>query len=230
MTTFEIAVPFSLGLVSSLHCAQMCGPLVLAYSIPLPSGSRRSAWAHLAYNAGRIITYACFGAIAGAAGGGLLTIGRLAGIERWAAMTAGAAMILAGILMSGWLPQQTLVRIGGGSGSWISRTSGRLLRSPDPASKLTLGLVLGFLPCGLVYAALIKALDAGSAFAGAVTMVAFGAGTSAALLGIGLFSSAITARLGRHANRFATVSILLLGAFLLWRGYIGAAPGCHHAS
>jgi sulfite exporter TauE/SafE len=218
MDVVELAVPFSLGLVSSLHCAQMCGPLVLAYSLPL---QRRSAWPHLAYNGGRLITYAFLGALAGAAGGGLISLGRIAGLERWAAMVAGAAMIVAGILMSGWLPKQTLVRIGGAA-------PGRFLRSPSTGSKFALGLVLGFLPCGLIYAALIKALDSGSALGGALSMLAFGAGTASSLLGIGLFSTAITARFGRHANRFATISILLLGAFLLWRGYMGRAPGCSH--
>jgi sulfite exporter TauE/SafE len=219
----ELGVAFSLGLVSSLHCAQMCGPLVLAYSLPL---TRRSPWPHLAYNTGRLATYSLLGALAGAAGGGLISLGRIAGVERAAAMIAGIAMMVAGILMSGWLPKQTLVRIGGNSRLW--RPASALLRSPAASSKLALGAVLGLLPCGLVYAALIKALDAGSALGGALTMLAFGAGTASALLGIGLFSTAITARFGRHANRFATVSILLLGAFLLWRGYTGTAPGCSH--
>jgi len=137
-------------------------------------------------------------------------------------------MLIAAVLMAGWLPRKTLVRLGGGPG-FVSRCAGRLLCSPAPGQKLLLGLVLGLLPCGMVYAALLKAVNAGSAAAGAATMLAFGLGTAGALLAIGVFSSAITARLGRHANTIAAVSVALLGAYLLWRG-INAAPtmGCHH--
>ena len=65
MTPLEFSVVFSFGLAGGLHCAQMCGPLVLAYSLPLRGGAMR---AHLAYNAGRIATYTLLGAVAGAVG------------------------------------------------------------------------------------------------------------------------------------------------------------------
>ena len=61
---FELGLVFLLGLVSSLHCVQMCGPIVLAFSLPLPRPEALRA--HLRYNAGRILTYAALGALAGA--------------------------------------------------------------------------------------------------------------------------------------------------------------------
>lgn len=230
MTALDFSIPFGLGLVSSLHCTQMCGPIVLAYSMPLQSNGRRAVSAHLSYNAGRLLTYSLLGAVAGAVGQGFTSLGRLAGIESTAAIVAGAAMILAGVLMIGLVPKVALVRIGAGIPTVFSRSAGRLLRSDSPASKLTLGFLLGFLPCGLIYAALLKALDAGSAPAGALTMLGFGLGTTAALLAIGLFSSAITSRFGRYANRLAAAGVILLGAFLLWRGLTPVMTGteCHH--
>ena len=229
MTALDFSIPFGLGLVSSLHCTQMCGPIVLAYSMPLQSNGRRAVSAHLSYNAGRLLTYSLLGAVAGAVGQGFTSLGRLAGIESTAAIVAGAAMILAGVLMIGLVPKVALVRIGAGIPTVFSRSAGRLLRSDSPASKLTLGFLLGFLPCGLIYAALLKALDAGSAPAGALTMLGFGLGTTAALLAIGLFSSAITSRFGRYANRLAAAGVILLGAFLLWRGLTPVMAGteCH---
>jgi sulfite exporter TauE/SafE len=222
MTPLDLSIPFGLGLVSSLHCTQMCGPLVLAYSLPLQGAGRSGVWAHLAYNAGRILTYSLLGALAGAAGGTLASLGHLAGLEKAASIVAGAAMILAAILMTGWLPRKMLVQLGSGP-SYISRAAGTLMRSALPGHKFALGIVLGLLPCGMVYAALLKSVEAGTALAGAASMAAFGIGTAGALLAIGVFSTAITARLGRFANTFAAVSVALIGAFLLWKG-ITATP------
>jgi hypothetical protein len=228
MTALDFTAPFVLGLISSLHCTQMCGPIVLAYSLPLRTGSGGAVLGHLAYNLGRIATYSILGAIAGAAGGGMSSIGRLAGIEKTAAIVSGIAMILAALFMAFQWPKRTLVKIGGGTPRWLSKASSGLLKSDAPASKLALGLLLGLLPCGLIYAALMKSIDAGTAWGGAVSMLAFGLGTSGALLGIGLFSSAITSKLGRYANKFAMAGVMLLGVLILARGMGYGPPMAHH--
>jgi uncharacterized protein len=228
MTPLDWTVPLTLGFVSSLHCTQMCGPMVLAYSLPLPraAGFRR-ALPHLAYNAGRLLTYTLLGAVAGVLGGGITTLGRVSGFERAAVIAVGAAMILAGVLISGWLPRSGLVRIGTGIPGVFSRLVGPLLKSGGARAKFALGVILGFLPCGMVYATLLKAVHAGTPLAGAATMLLFGLGTSAALLAIGLFSSVLARRLGPYANTLASVSFLLLGAYLLFRGLMAGAPRCH---
>jgi sulfite exporter TauE/SafE len=174
--------------------------------------------AHLAYNAGRIATYTFLGAIAGATGGLVSTA-----FERGASLVAGTAMILAALLMWGRIASRWPIS---NRPSLITIKSANLLKSPSPATKLPLGLLLGFMPCGLIYAALLKAVDTGSALNGAQTMLLFGLGTSGALLAIGLFSSAITARFGRYANTFATISVMLLGILLIARGLGGHH---HHA-
>lgn len=211
MTFLEISVPFSLGVVSSLHCAQMCGPVVLAYSLRL----ERPALSHLAYNAGRITTYTLLGSIAGLVGGGVGTLGHLAGIERWTALVAGGAMAIAGLLL---LPRRGRSLIQIGAPSFFSTAAGRMLRSASPASKMLLGSLMGFLPCGLVYAALIQSMSTASALSGAMSMLAFGTGTSGALLGLGFFSGAVSARLGRHSALLTSVSVIVAGTFLMWRG------------
>jgi sulfite exporter TauE/SafE len=132
----------------------------------------------------RILTYAFLGALARAVGGGIGMLGRLAGLASGARVFAGTAMIVAGILMIGLLPSNGLVTIQQrGVTARFRRLVGRRLLAPN--GKFTLGLTLGFLPCGLVYAALLKAVDSGSALWGAGTMLAFGAGTAVALLSIG---------------------------------------------
>jgi sulfite exporter TauE/SafE len=169
------------------------------------------------------VTYAALGAVAGALGGGIASVGRLAGIEKTGSILAGACMIIAALALSGWMARPATVQIGA-SPSLVSRAAGRLLRVGSGSNKLLLGLVMGLLPCGMVYAALLKAVEAGAPLDGALSMLAFGAGTSGALLAIGFFSSAITARFGRHATALACASMLLLGGFLLYRGFRASAP------
>jgi uncharacterized protein len=215
MSPADLAIPFGFGLVSSLHCSQMCGPIVLSYSL----GGRGGAVSHVLYNTGRICTYALLGAAAGAAGNAVGLLGSLAGLERTAALVAGTLLILTGILMSGVLPKSGLVRIEKlGLPRLFSRTIGRLLTSPLPGTRFALGLVLGFLPCGLLYAAVLQSVAAGSALDGALSMAAFGLGTSLSLFAIGFFSAAIGARLGRWNVALVSASVILMGAFLLYRG------------
>ncbi|MGO9261541.1 MAG: sulfite exporter TauE/SafE family protein [Bryobacteraceae bacterium] len=221
MTPAAFALVFTLGLASGLHCLQMCGPIVLSYSLPLGRGE---AWrAHLLYNCGRITTYMLLGAAAGLLGGGIGLAGRLAGMASGARMVSGAAMIVAGILMVGVGPSNGLVAIGaGGARARLSRAVGRLLLS---RRKFRLGLALGLLPCGLIYAALLKAVDTAAAGAGALTMLAFGLGTAVALVAVGAGASFAGAHLGRWSYRLAPAGVVVAGAVLLWRGLSGTH--CH---
>jgi sulfite exporter TauE/SafE len=220
MTFGEFYLIFALGLVSSLHCMQMCGPIVLSYSLPLSKHSRKQQFfAHLSYNTGRLVTYAMLGAVAGLAGGTIGLIGRLAGLENIAAIVGGALMVVAGLLMLDLLPSRNLRRVDPlGALSRFLKPIGCRIASPTIFSKFSLGLLLGFLPCGLIYAALLRAIATGSAIAGAMTMLGFGLGTVSALFTLGMFSSAVGLNFGRWGSRLAAVSVTLLGAVLVWRG------------
>ena len=93
MTIIDTSVGFGLGLIGSIHCAQMCGPVVLAYSMAMgPQPPARMALAHGSYNAGRILTYSALGAVAGALGHAMCLAGKLAGIENTAAMAPAATV------------------------------------------------------------------------------------------------------------------------------------------
>jgi sulfite exporter TauE/SafE len=222
MTPLDITVPFGFGVVSSLHCAQMCGPIVLSYSL----ASRGSVASHVLYNTGRLITYSLLGAVAGTLGSALGLFGQLAGIEKVAMIVAGCLMLVAGFFMSGIAPKSSLLRIEKiGVSRVFSMSITQLMTSSHPASKLGLGLLMGLLPCGLLYVALLKAVSTGDALSGALSMAAFAAGTAGSLLAVGLFSSAIRLRLGRWTTTFATVSVVLMGAFLVYRGVTYPAMG-----
>jgi sulfite exporter TauE/SafE len=217
---------FSLGLVGSLHCLQMCGPIVLSYSLPLGQAPRvTQTLGHLSYNLGRIVTYSALGAAAGIGGG---AVRDLSGFKSAGTIVAGALMIVAGILLSGILPKSGLIQINAfRPGSLLSRAASRVLQSATPRSKLVLGLILGFLPCGLVYAALLKAAETANPVGGALTMLAFGVGTAGALFAMGLFSSTIGRWLGRWSNRIASVAVILMGIWLLYKGLAAGSGGGH---
>lgn len=198
----DFGIGLSLGLVSGLHCLQMCGPIGLAVG-----GGR----ALMLYNAGRVVTYTALGAAAGTFGRALMFLGGTATV------IAGAAMVAAGLLMLGVARSKDLIAIR--PGGRFARLSGGLLRAGR--NKFLLGLALGFLPCGLVYAALLKSMHAAGPAAGAVTMLAFGLGTSTALFAVG-YGAALG---GRWMQRLAPISVMLGGAFLIYRGLTG--PHCH---
>lgn len=241
----ELTVIFGFGLLSSLHCVQMCGPLVISYSLALGERRVREQWlAHVAYHAGRILTYSLLGSLAGLTGQTLRMLGDLAGIENTVAVVTGVLMLVAGLFMLDLFPRAALERF-----DPLRRTSrilqplGRRISSPAPGSKFGLGLMLGFLPCGLIYAALIRAMSTGETSGGAMTMAAFGLGTATSLLGLGIFSTTFSRLIGQWlgrlnaggwGTRLTALSVLLLGALLLYRGMAPmmrvntpGAPACH---
>ncbi|MBI2837768.1 MAG: sulfite exporter TauE/SafE family protein [Acidobacteria bacterium] len=215
MSVSDLYIMLMIGLVGSIHCAQMCGPIVVGYSLPLARQPRgRQVRAHLLYNLGRVTTYAVLGAVAGAVGGVAGFVSRLAGLRGATTIAAGALMIAAGLLMSGFIPVSRLTaRL-----PFRPRIAARFMQSPGVASKLALGLVLGLLPCGMVYAALLKAVETATPSGGAATMIAFGLGTTSTMVAMGMLSTALGWRLGRYAPRLAALAVTIMGVLLLWRG------------
>jgi uncharacterized protein len=233
MNPIDLGVIFTLGLVSSLHCVQMCGPIVLSYSVAVESLNKRNdspilpalLGNHVAYNSGRILTYSALGAIAGTAGHSMVILGRLAGFGHALAIVAGVAMILVGIALLGVIPTRfgSFLRV---PTAFLKRI-GVLVSGAGSANRFLLGLAMGFLPCGLIYAALLKAMATGSALAGAMTMLAFGSGTGCALLAIGLFSSAVRMRVNRWGSQLAAISVMATGVLLVWRGTLPGMAMMH---
>jgi len=178
----------------ALHCAPMCGAFVLAQTsgrlaeIPasrLCERHRVAAAALLPYHAGRIAIYAALGALAGGIGGQLMR-------ASWLGWLSAALLLIAGLYflthaVAGLLPG--LAR--GGSPGWVRRRIVPALAAVT-ASRignfrrgLMTGLLLGFLPCGLLYAALAIAAASASALVGAAAMLAFGLGTVPSLILVG---------------------------------------------
>lgn len=202
----------SLGLLGSVaHCVGMCSPFVLLVSrrYGLPAGAHAPWAAQVWYTAGRLVTYGTLGATAGLLGGALQFAGALVGLQRAAAMIAGGLLLMTGVasLMS-FAP-------GGRAGRWVSQVSARL-GARMPGHPAALGLVMGLLPCGLLYTAVVAAMASGSAVRGALALVVFGLGTAPALFGVSL-ADAVLVRRRAALNHASHVFVLLMGVWFLWR-------------
>lgn len=210
MNTFAIGSAFLMGLFGGVHCVLMCGGVVGTLCARLPDPSPRGrAGALAAYNGGRILTYTALGAVAGGLGAASATALPFAGAQVALRLVAAAVMIGAGLYLAGIFRSFVLIE---GAGGHIFRALGplwsRLKASRSPVASLSLGALWGFLPCGMVYAALALALSAGSAMAGGLTLLAFGTGTLPALLVAGGLAEGVR-RLSRHLRVRQAAGLLI---------------------
>ena len=163
---------FTIGLFGSLHCVGMCGPIPMAKSA---AGTSKSGLAGrlLLYNFGRIITYVLLGVMVGALGFGA----ELAGWQSTLSVVAGVFLLLAAVFS--FNVEYHLLRLPafGQWQVWLRRKLGKYFGSNTYSSWLRTGFFNGFLPCGLVYAAVIGAVLTGSILQSAMYMSLFGLGT-----------------------------------------------------
>lgn len=186
----------------------MCGGIVGALSLQSPQQGGAAVAVHFAYNLGRIASYGLAGLLAGALGA---AAGDLMAIQRGLYLFASLMLVALGLYLLG-LTQSLAWIERGGQGIWkrLQPFTARFLPVRGIRQALPLGLLWGWLPCGLVYSALTTALAAGSAGKGALLMLAFGFGTLPNLLLAGL----LLARFRRFAQARATrviSGLLVLG-------------------
>lgn len=218
----EYGLIFMAGLLASMHCLGMCGPIVLAYSVAegveqRAAGSKKRVGAvmlHAAYNGGRIFSYALLGALAGLVG---LTFSSLNVVTETVAVVGGVIMLLAGLSMYGLLPLPTQW-LPDNASSLLRRLHRVLLLKRTFTSKFSLGLLTPLLPCGILYAMVAKAATVGSVAGGAFTLAVFGAGMAPALGLMGSFSSFFSLRLRKGVQQLAAATIALMGVILILRG------------
>lgn len=205
---------FLVGLLGGVHCVGMCGGIVTALS--LSSTTRRPALPMLlAYNFGRIASYALAGAIVGAIGASTLLLERFVPAERVLYGVANIMLILLGLYLAG-LSRAVLALERVGSVVWtrLQPLMKRFIPVRTLPQAFFTGAVWGWLPCGLVYSVLISALATGSTVRGALLMLAFGAGTLPNLLAMGLFAQRLQTLTRKPGVRLAAG--LLVAAFGVW--------------
>lgn len=204
-----------IGFLGGTHCVGMCGGIVGALSL-----GGQSKWSlHLAYNAGRLTSYVLAGALAGAVG----TLGTvLADQQPWRLalyLLANLMLVAMGLYLLGATRALALTEAAGQT-LWrrIQPLTKSFLPARSAAQALPLGLLWGWLPCGLVYSALATALASGSAARGAGLMLAFGLGTLPNLLAMGLFAARLQAFTRQPVvRRAAGLLVLGFGLLGLWQ-------------
>lgn len=201
------------GMVGSLHCLGMCGPIAMA----LPGKGR--SWTailpgRLLYNGGRIATYAFLGLLMGAFGRGF----SIAGWQQGLSIGLGSLLLVMALaqvrLTSSLLRLKPLDR----ALLWLRRQLGRLLRQDQPHALFQLGLLNGFLPCGFVYLALAGALSTGGMWPATAYMVLFGLGTFPVMLTMSLAGGLLRPALGKKIQPILTGFTILFAMLLIIRG------------
>jgi hypothetical protein len=220
MNPESMAAAFLVGLLGGTHCIGMCGGIVGALSsglsLEVQTSRRRLVVAQLAYNTGRISSYTVAGVLLGlfvqqlgewAIPGGF-PVGRI---------VAGVIMILFGVYLAGWWNSLLfLERAGAQLWKYIEPLGRRFIPVRSAGQAYLLGLVWGWLPCGMVYAVLALALASGSAIGGGTIMLAFGLGTLPVMLTMGLAFNALKRFVHDPRIRLvAGILVMLMGVAML---------------
>ncbi len=208
---------FTLGLLGSLHCLGMCAPLMLAF--PLSTKQRLGMlWQAVQYNLGRVLTYSLLGLIFGALGKGLF----IASLQREFSIFLGV-VLLAIVLFKVNVEYQLLrIPLFDRYTKFIQTQLNKLLRHSK--SHWLLGIMNGFLPCGLVYLALAGAVTTSNALEGASFMALFGLGTLPLMLSVFFFGKKLQLRFRPHLSAFNTVALMAVALFSIYRGVVIYMP------
>jgi len=203
------ATALSLGLISSLHCVGMCGPLVLSLPLGRLTGMARSLGV-MSYHAGRLLMYILLGGMFGLLG---RTI-HLAGFQQWFSIALGVSILVWAFLRAaGWRSAR-----GGKLFLPLQAFIARLWQSPARGSYLVLGMANGLLPCGMVYLALAGAASFSRVDESMLFMLLFGMGTLPALLLLSISGRLIGVAARQHMRKLVPFAVVLMGVLLILRG------------
>ncbi|MDO9108402.1 MAG: sulfite exporter TauE/SafE family protein [Coriobacteriia bacterium] len=213
----------ALGLVTSLHCVSMCGPMVVGYAL---KGTEGKSLAHkvvpnLAYQGAKITSYMLVGLFLGTIGSAF----NLDAVRPYVMFVAGAFMIIIALGMTGHFPWAA--RLTPAPPKFLIAALSRTRRKANEDAKdghsslatpVTLGLLTGLFPCAPLMSAQLTAAASGSALNGALVMFAFGLGTAPLMLGFGTASSLLPARLKERVMLLLAVVVLVFGLVYINRG------------
>ena len=215
----------ALGLVTSLHCVSMCGPMVVTYALKgTEEGTvAQRAVPNLAYQGAKIVSYMTVGLLLGAIG----SVFNLDGIRPYVMVVAGLFMVVLALSMTGrvqWAnkltprPPKFLFKA-------IAAVRRKAVTDAEAdrssiATPITFGLLTGLMPCAPLMAAQLNAAASGSAINGAIAMFAFGLGTAPLLFGFGMASSFVPKRFKEKAMIALAVVVLVFGVTYLNRGAV----------
>lgn len=215
---------FAIGLLGGVHCVGMCGGIVGALTMGMPQRNNTGwqAWRfHLAYNTGRIASYVIAGALVGALGFYIASTASVQYAQQSLLVLAAVFMIFLGLYLAQWSQLLSKVeKLGGVVWKKIQPLGNGLLPVQRPQQALLLGMLWGWLPCGLVYSVLIWAISSGGASEGALLMLGFGLGTLPNLLLMGAAANWLQQFVRQNSVRKIAGSLVsLYGFFMLYRAF-----------
>lgn len=217
LTTALQVGPFLAGLLSTGHCIGMCGGLVTAFSLSAP-GRVGGIVFNLLYHTGRLTTYVGLGWLAGMLGSTLTMQNTISAVARPVLIATDIFVILLGMGTMGLFKSLNVFRLEKGSFTGpLTRLAGLARAIPGPLAGLPLGLVFGFMPCGIVYVMLLVAAQTTQGAQGASVMLRFGLGTVPALLALGLTAHRLRGVRLAWMLQVAGLLVALMGAIQLYR-------------
>ena len=211
---------FIVGLLGGVHCVGMCGGIVTALSLGLPEDQRAARWRYLlAYNLARVSSYAIAGALFGGVG---WLASHWSGLHQVQIVLQGVAalfMIALGLYLAGWWQGLAQVEnIGGRLWTHVEPLGRRFLPVRTPAQAFLLGMIWGWLPCGLVYSVLVWSISTADPLYGAALLLSFGLGTLPNLLAMGFVAERLSARVrDPRVRRSAGLLVMGFGLYALYQ-------------
>ena len=209
----EYVTALVIGLAGSLHCIGMCGPIVLA--LPQGEQSRLNFWiGRILYNLGRAVTYSVIGYICGHIGQTIFA----GGYQQSLSIALGVLILLFVFLPSKYASYAIGARLHSIIMMVFKNLWARLMVRKSLSSLFVIGILNGFLPCGLVYIALAGAIATGNPIKGAVFMAVFGLGTMPVMLAMSLAGKLINVNFRKHLRRLIPVGGIILAVLFILRG------------
>jgi sulfite exporter TauE/SafE len=228
---------FIFGLISSFHCIGMCGPIAMMLPVDRNNQAKKTSQI-ITYHLGRLTAYATIGLVFGLLGKGLF----LAGIQQKLSIFIGIAMIA--IIL---IPEKVFSKYNFSKPvfkliSKIKSTLGSQFKNKSYKSLFTIGLLNGFLPCGMVYVALFGAIATQSATLGVLYMVLFGLGTVPMMSSVVYLNSFLTIPVRNKIQKFIPYVAVIIGILFIFRGlglgipylspsdmslFVQPTPNCH---
>jgi len=208
-----------MGLLSGVHCVGMCGGIVSALSLGSQAAPRKKLWIQLFYNLGRISSYTLAGLLIGWIGAITTQAAASHSLHQILQTFSGIVLILMGLYLANWWRVLTKVEQAGAI-LWkrIEPFARKLIPIKTSKHAFLVGMLWGWLPCGLVYSMLTMSLTTASATQGALVMMSFGLGTLPNLLAMGLMAASLQTFLRKPVVKvIAGLLVIAAGVYLIFQ-------------
>ena len=228
---------FIFGLISSFHCIGMCGPIAMMLPVDRDNPVKKTTQI-LVYHIGRLTAYATIGLIFGLVGRGLY----LAGFQQKMSIFIGIAMIAIVLIPEKFFSKYNLSKPVFKFVSKIKTSLGSQFKNKSYKSLFIIGILNGFLPCGMVYVALFGAIAMQNEIFGVIYMILFGFGTVPVMSSIVYFNSFLTITMRNKIQKIIPFVAVIIGILFIFRGlglgipyispsdislFVQSSPNCH---